>query len=114
VADPAPMAEERGALAVDVLTPNRLRVNADARGAMIHGPILVRQTCYPGWRAYAGKGEVLISPAPDCQQSVPSIPQGENAVYLVFEPASFKLGCFLTLLAMMLLVTMATMRRRLT
>jgi hypothetical protein len=113
VARPAPMASARtGALAVEEASVNHLRITAAAGELAAGEPVLVRQTCYPGWRAYADGREAPIIPANYCQQLVPPLSSATRAVDLVYEPTSFKLGSFASLGAIVVMVALGVMRRR--
>ena len=72
-------------------------------------PIRVRQTCYPGWHAYAAGQPVPVMQTEDCQQLLSPLTTSQD---LVYEPTSFKLGAFASLAALMLLAALGSMRRR--
>jgi hypothetical protein len=60
------------------------------------GLLLLRDTYYPGWRAFVDGMETEIFRANYVQRAV-HIPEGEHLVQFRYEPLSYKLGLFLTL-----------------
>jgi hypothetical protein len=87
------------------LGPNHVAMEAP-RSAGLHGPVLLRQTCYPGWQAYADGRPTVLTAADYCLQFLPDVPAGTRRLDLVFEPTSSKLGAFAALAAMALLVAL--------
>ncbi|HWP47506.1 MAG TPA: YfhO family protein [Candidatus Limnocylindrales bacterium] len=65
------------------------------------GLLLLRETFYPGWKAFIDKTEVEIRRANYIQRAV-KIPKGEHVVQFRYEPTSYKLGLFLTLLTLLI------------
>jgi hypothetical protein len=65
------------------------------------GLLLLRETFYPGWKAFIDKTEVEIQRANYIQRAV-KIPKGEHVVQFRYEPTSYKLGLFLTLLTLLI------------
>ncbi len=65
------------------------------------GLLLLRETFYPGWKAFIDETEVEIQQANYIQRAV-KVPKGEHVVQFRYEPTSYKLGLFLTLLTLLI------------
>ncbi|MCX7598166.1 MAG: hypothetical protein N2512_04780 [Armatimonadetes bacterium] len=59
--------------------------------------VLVRETCYPGWRAYLDGKPVPLAEANWVQMLVPYVDRPARLLELVYEPTSFTLGCYASL-----------------
>jgi hypothetical protein len=68
----------------------------------IGGLLLLRDTYYPGWKAFVDNTETKILRANYVQRAV-YIPEGEHIVQFQYQPFSYKLGLFLTLSAILIL-----------
>lgn len=105
-------------LAVYRPDPNRIVIVPDQwrKGAVLQrdSAILVRETYYPGWRAYVDGDPSPLVEANFVQMFVPHVAKPSRRVDLVYEPTSFVLGYFVSLAttAFLTAVLVATMRRR--
>ncbi len=62
--------------------------------------VVVTETYYPGWRAYLdGARELKIYPADGVFRAV-SVPKGKHRVRFVYEPASFKIGLWSSIISL--------------
>jgi hypothetical protein len=79
-------------------------VRVQARGGLHRGDLLVlMDSYYPGWRAYGQHGEPLtLIPANYCFRAV-ALEREARWVDFVYEPASYKLGSFVALGAVVVL-----------
>ncbi len=71
--------------------------------------LCVTETFYPGWNAYVDGTRRELWPAFDAFCGV-SLNDGDAEVRLVFEPATVRVGCFLTLLGLAALAGIASSR----
>jgi len=76
--------------------PERLSVSVDAPA---DGYLVVMDTFYPGWRATVDGRPVEIRPANWMGRAVP-VARGSHQVELRFQPASVRVGLFVTLAAL--------------
>jgi len=92
-------AEERGlrTATVDIVKSG---INEIALSTQTSHPamLIVSQTYYPGWKATIDGTETEIMAADMALTGVP-IPPGSHLVRLVFQPASFRIGLWLTILS---------------
>lgn len=99
VAVPGP----KTALTVYRPDPNQIVVKPDrSREGAILGrgsAILVRETYYPGWRAYLDGAPARLIEANHVQMFLPEVSAPARQLQLVYEPTSFTLGCFASLVA---------------
>lgn len=114
---PGPYAAQSRPIYIQTLTPNAVRLHAtppsqppgpgphSAPGltplAFMPGDLLViHDTYYPGWRAYADGRPVPLLVADYCFRAVPlPLSSVTQHVDLAYQPTSFTLGCFLSLAA---------------
>jgi hypothetical protein len=83
--------------------PNRITLQAYSKGG---GWLILTDSCYPGWRAWVDSKPAPITPYRDAFRSVP-IPAGNHTVDMRYEPATFRIGLFISLLALALLAAAA-------
>lgn len=76
-------------------TANRLDVRVEASTA---GWLVIADTWYPGWEARLDGEPVKVFPADGVFRAV-QVPAGGHRVELVYQPASFRIGVLLSLLA---------------
>ena len=74
--------------------PCRIEVQAEAAKP---GYVVLLDTCYPGWRAWVDGTSVEIERANYLFKAV-KIPAGRHEVLLRYEPTSFRVGAFLSLM----------------
>jgi hypothetical protein len=98
-------------LAVRRPNPNHLIVEPDRSGEGVtlqpRSAILVRETYYPGWRAYLDGTPVELIEANWVQMFVPDVVKPSRRLDLVYQPMSFCLGCFVSLAALAFLMALA-------
>ena len=63
------------------------------------GELILTDSFYPGWRAWVDGEPVSIRRADEAFRGVP-VPPGTHTVEFRYEPASFRVGLFLSLLAL--------------
>ncbi|MDO8684411.1 MAG: hypothetical protein Q7N50_13115 [Armatimonadota bacterium] len=80
--------------AVDSLNLVELRVDSGYPSKLI-----LRDTIYPGWKAYVNNRPAKITPAEDIFRSV-DIPKGISSITFRFEPSSFRVGLYISLLCL--------------
>ncbi|UCC67828.1 MAG: YfhO family protein [Armatimonadota bacterium] len=78
-----------------------LTAQADSPGALV-----LTDSYYPGWRAWVDGKPVPIELADDAFRAV-GLPPGEHTVEMRYDPASFRVGMFVSLLAAALLAALA-------
>ena len=76
--------------------PDRVVLTAGADWA---GRLVLTDSYYPGWRAWVDGRPAPIERADDAFRAV-RLPPGEHAVEMRYEPASFRVGMFISLLAL--------------
>lgn len=80
--------------------PNLLRASTTGAGEAL---VVTRETYCPGWRAYVDGAHAPLLRADFLFRAVPVSP-GAHSVMLVYDPVSFRVGMFVTLLGLGLLV----------
>jgi hypothetical protein len=94
---PARSAAERIAPAeITGYSPHRVTVRAHTDRS---GWLVLTDTYFPGWRASVNGQEAAIVPADYAFRGVP-LPPGENVVTFSYEPASYRIGLFVTCLSL--------------
>jgi len=84
---------ERAGAAIETYAPNEVRIRiAEPRG----GDLVLTDTWYPGWRAFVDGQERPVKRVNDLLRAV-EVQPGETRVHMVYEPRSFRLGLFLSL-----------------
>lgn len=78
--------------------PSELVISLDAPA---DGYLVISDTWYPGWRAWAAGREAPLLPANYLFRAVP-LEKGEQVVVLRYQPVSFYLGALLSLLALLM------------
>lgn len=73
------------------------------------GLLLLRDTYYPGWKAFVDDVETKILQANFIQRAI-YVPKGEHLLQFRYEPFSYKLGLFLTLSAILVLLTQISVK----
>jgi len=79
------------------LLDNRILISADLKE---DGFLLINQISYPGWEVYINGKEGGIFTANYLMQAV-ALDKGKNKVEFIFKSFSFRLGLYITLLAVM-------------
>ncbi len=92
-----------GAVTLRDLSSNSVEVVVKGRGG---GYLLLADAYAPGWRAYASGRELTIRPADVAFRAV-AIPADATSVLFRYEPDSFRVGLFITLLACAALTVLA-------
>ncbi|MBN1475787.1 hypothetical protein JXA47_03440, partial [Candidatus Sumerlaeota bacterium] len=87
-------------------TPNQMTAEIEAPA----GWIVLRDQILPGWRAWIDDSEVPITPADVLFRAV-EWPGGRHTLRFAFEPTSFRLGWFISLVTGAALLAI-TLRRR--
>jgi len=62
--------------------------------------LLIRNSWYPGWKAFVNGNRVQVLRAGGVFMAVP-LPSGQSPVQFIYSPASFRLGLFLSCIALM-------------
>jgi hypothetical protein len=98
---PSPHAERGtgGEVTLRDLSPNAVEVTLTDRGG---GYLFLADAYAPGWRASSSGEELPIRPA-DVAFRVVALPAGAESVLFRYEPDSFRVGMFITLLICALL-----------
>ncbi|MFQ6098697.1 MAG: YfhO family protein, partial [Armatimonadota bacterium] len=78
--------------------PNEVRAELRPAQRSVGNYAVVTDAVYPGWHAFVG-GEQRPIHAANYVFRATYLPSGERAVSFVYLPASFKVGCFISLLA---------------
>jgi len=81
---------------ITTYAPQRLTISATAPS---DAWLVLTDTYFPGWRAAVDDAEVPIAPANYAFRAVP-VPAGAHTITFVYEPASFRVGLFISLLAL--------------
>ncbi|WP_090180222.1 YfhO family protein [Luteibacter sp. UNC138MFCol5.1] len=81
--------------------PGWFRASVDGAGSSL---LVVSQAWYPGWTARVDGRKTRVLPVDGLIQGV-FVPSGKHEVELAFLPVSFIVGCVLSLLAIVLLLT---------
>ncbi len=89
--------EERPSARVRDTTPNEVAVELSGPGG---GYLFLADAFAPGWRAYADAGQLPIRPAYVAFRTV-SLPADATSAVFRYEPGSFRLGLFVSLLTAM-------------
>lgn len=89
--------EEFNSILIKEYHPTRITLQTQRP---IEGLLLLRETFYPGWKAFIDQTEVEIQRANYVQRAV-QVPKGEHLVQFRYEPFSYKLGLFLSLLTLL-------------
>jgi hypothetical protein len=84
---------ELGLVEIAASSANRVLVNANAPGG---GWLVLADTFYPGWHAYANGNELPIYAADGLFRAVP-LAAGESSIEFVYKPLSFNAGLVLSL-----------------
>jgi hypothetical protein len=89
-----------GAARFEVDEPDQIVLRAEGEAA---GRLALMDSYYPGWRAWVDGKPVVIQDFRRGFRAV-ALPPGEHTVELRYEPASFRVGVFASLLALALLI----------
>jgi hypothetical protein len=90
-------------------SPQRVVLDAEARAP---GLAVLSDIHYPGWKAVVNGREAEIEQVDYMVRGVP-VPAGRSRIVLTYEPASFRAGWIISVLALMALgVTLLLLRRR--
>lgn len=97
-----------GAAAVVMASPHRLSISVDSAGP---GYLVVSETAMPGWHAtVAASGTGAERRRIDVADGVlrgMSVPDGHSVVTMAYEPASYRVGLFLTVVGVLALFLLA-------
>lgn len=85
-------------------TPNRIELDVDRGSGDL---VVVSEAYHPGWRATADGERLRVVRANHALIGV-YVPPGRHRIALVFEPASFRLGLYLSLGAWLILAAVGT------
>jgi hypothetical protein len=97
---------EEGTVEVTQLTPHRMEAVSRSPGA---GLAVFSEPYFPGWRAKVNGRSEQILIANYILRAVP-VPAGEAEIQLVYDPASFRLGLYLTCLSLAIMLACLTYR----
>jgi hypothetical protein len=89
-----------GAARFEVDDPDRIVLRTDGTAA---GRLALMDSYYPGWRARVDGEPAAIEDFSRGFRAV-AVPPGEHTVELRYEPASFRVGLFVSLVALLVLV----------
>jgi hypothetical protein len=81
---------------VTSFSPHRLTVRVDARG---RGLLVLSEIAFPGWRARVDGRPAPVYTADYLLRAIP-VTKGRHKVALTYEPASYRVGLFLSALAL--------------
>jgi len=84
-----------------------LRISVDSDKILV-----VSETFYPGWKAFLDGQEIKIYRANYAFRAV-FIPRGEHQLRMVYDPISFKLGSWLSLLGILICASLLLIRKKL-
>jgi hypothetical protein len=98
--------EERPSARVRDTTPNQVVVELSGPGG---GYLFLADAFAPGWRAYAGARRLSVRPAYVGFRTV-SLPVDAESVVFRYEPGSFRLGLFVSLLTAMAIAAVCAQR----
>jgi len=87
---------------VDILEYEPSRVNIDV-SCKKEAFLLLSDTYYPGWKAYIDNKEAKIYRANYFLRAV-KVPQGEHLVEFIYDPLSFRIGAFISIIALLSLI----------
>lgn len=73
--------------------------------------LFISETFYPGWKAFLDGQEIKIYRADYAFKAV-FIPQGEHQLRLVYDPLSFKVGGWLSLLGVLICASLILIRKK--
>lgn len=90
-------------------SPTLIDVSVPPRSS---GRVVLLESLYPGWKASASGKPLTIAPAQIAFQSV-EIPENSNSITWNFQPASFRIGLFISLFTLTVLVLGVITGRRL-
>ncbi len=65
--------------------------------------LVISQNYYPGWKCFINNKKTKIFHCNIFMSGI-YLPQGENYIYLFYDPISFKIGCILTLLSLLFII----------
>ncbi|MFN3550474.1 MAG: YfhO family protein [Endomicrobiia bacterium] len=65
--------------------------------------LVISQNYYPGWKCFINNKKTKIFHCNIFMSGV-YLPQGENYIYLCYDPISFKVGCIITLLSILFVI----------
>lgn len=99
---------ESGKGEITKYTPNEIEIVANA---VKHELLFLSDRYYPGWKAYVDGKEVKILRANNFFRSIKLEP-GEHKVRFVYDPLSLKIGFFISLSTILILFSIAIIRRR--
>lgn len=83
-------------------SPNRVDIEVDTKSS---GMLFLSDTYYPGWKAYLGQKETKIYRADYIFRAV-FVPGGKHTVSFVYQPISFIIGLFTSIVSVLILVVM--------
>lgn len=97
---------QRAQAALDRWTPHRINIRtaADAAGTGRHVLVGMAELDAPGWQAKTSAGDTVPLVRYNVGQRAMALPHGTFDVIMEYKPYSFRIGCFLSLLAVMILV----------
>lgn len=96
---------------VDFTNPNRIKIDADIK---IPAMMILTELWYPGWYAEIDGKPAKVLRVNYCQRGI-WVEEGEHTIKIFFEPFAWKLGCFITLgtLCLMVILFMFSIRHNL-
>lgn len=80
--------------------PEELEIEVDASG---QGWLVVADLAYPGWEASVDGQKTGILPA-NCAARAIAVPKGRHVIKMWFDPLSFRIGAFISLAALLVLI----------
>lgn len=97
-----------GSVAVSAYTSTMIEASTDTQGATM---LVIANTYYPGWKAYVDGQPTALSRVNWTMNGV-ALPPGKHIVRLLYEPASFRIGLWISVLSMLLFVGMIIAHRK--
>ena len=97
-----------GTVTVTTYTSNIIEASTDTQGATM---MIIATTYYPGWKAYVDGQPASLSRVNWTMNGV-GIPPGKHIVTLLYEPTSFRIGLFISILSAFLFAGMVIAHRK--
>ncbi|MFH1332870.1 MAG: YfhO family protein [archaeon] len=88
---------------IDFYSPNKVKLSVSTEKP---GFLVISDTYYPGWKAYVNRDETKIYRANYIMRSV-YLPAGENQIEFVYDPLSYKIGKWITIITLSIIGILA-------
>ncbi len=97
-----------GTVTVTTYTSNSIEATTNTQGTTM---MVIATTYYPGWKAYVDGQPASLSRVNWTMNGV-GVPQGKHTVKLLYEPTSFRIGLFISILSAFLFTGMVIAHRK--